>query len=184
MRSRSELAVSRLTNEILVPGARALLQRQRGAVWITRRAVLDSTHSLRIMRITSTAASVVLLYCPQSSRQRDYHQIDKINGDMDNARFSSVGEMDTNLGAGEFEDEGSGCRRCSPALWMVPVRARGSSHHSPCGPPPEPPRQGLVVRCLAFIVVEACPSTEAPGPPHRRLYEVCRRERVKRDIEV
>jgi hypothetical protein len=136
MRSRSELAVSRLTNEILVPGARALLQRQRGAVWITRRAVLDSTHSLRIMRITSTAASVVLLYCPQSSRQRDYHQIDKINGDMDNARFSSVGEMDTNLGAGEFEDEGSGCRRCSPALWMVPVRARGSSHHSPCGPPP------------------------------------------------
>jgi hypothetical protein len=163
MRSRSELAVSRLTNEILVPGARALLQRQRGAVWITRRAVLDSTHSLRIMRITSTAASVVLLYCPQSSRQRDYHQIDKINGDMDNARFSSVGEMDTNLGAGEFEDEGSGRRRYSPALWMVPVRARGSSHHSPTLELPSLHVRALWCAASPSLLLRPAPPPKLPG---------------------
>jgi hypothetical protein len=126
------------------------------AVWITRLTVLDSAHCLRIARTASTAASAVLLYCPRPSRQGDYHRIDEIKGDnMDSARFSSLGEMDTNLGAGGFEAEGSGdeedelapgdCRRESGCVEEVgieqsqPLRRAGDE-------PPQQPRF-LLITC-------------------------------------
>jgi hypothetical protein len=121
------------------------------AVWITRLTVLDSAHCLRIARTVSTAASAVLLYCPRSSRQRHYDQFDEINGDdIDSARFSSLGEVDTNLGAGRFEVEGSGdeedelapgdCRRESGCIEQSqPLRRTGDE-------PPQQPRF-LLITC-------------------------------------